>query len=339
MGDKSIQLSIIIVNFKTPQLVVDCISSINQFESAKNFEIIVVDNDSKDESEKMVTARFPTVKWIPMPYNAGFARANNEGIKKAQADTFLLLNSDTIILDDAIGGSLAVFQSSDYLACGVQLLNTNRTPQISGNYFMTGGLNNLLSLPYVGKLVKGLGLLFKVKKPNIPDSNTETRVDWINGAYLMVKRKAVEMAGLMDEDFFLYAEEAEWCSRIRKHGELAIFGQYKVVHLQGESSGEAFGSTGKGYANLSDKRGLQIMLSNFLRIRKQYGIGWLLFHYLFFLITIPFFFIVGSIHSIFRPGLANSFFRYFRGFASNMWSVTQYLPRLISNRPYFYKLL
>ncbi|WP_315824126.1 hypothetical protein [Paraflavitalea speifideaquila] len=72
---------------------------------------------------------------------------------------------------------------SAYVACGVQLLNLDRSPQISGNYFMRGGLNNLLPLPYIGNFIKWLGNSLKVKKPNIPDTQSAVEVDWINGAF------------------------------------------------------------------------------------------------------------------------------------------------------------
>ena len=93
------------------------------------------------------------------------------------------------------------------MACGVQLLNVDRTPQISGNYAMKGGLNYLLPLPFIGNILKFFATILKVKKPNIPEAKDVVEVDWINGVFLMVKKQAIDIAGLMDEDFFLYAEE------------------------------------------------------------------------------------------------------------------------------------
>lgn len=332
-------LSIIIVNYKTPGLLVDCLRTVFTGRETIAPEVIVVDNASGDNSREIVTTAFPQVKWIPLSYNAGFARANNEGIRQSTGDVVLLLNSDTLNEDNAIENCYRKFIASPYVACGVQLLNADRTPQISGNYFMKGGLNYLLPLPYLGNFIKWLGNRVKVEKPNVPDSDALVEVDWINGAFLMVKKTAIEKAGLLDEDFFLYAEEAEWCSRLRKTGQLSIYGQYKVIHLQGESANEAFGSSGKGYYNLYDRKGLQIMLSNFVRIRKQFGAAWYLVQLAFYTFTIPVFYIASFIENIFR--LRNPFadFGMATRFAANVGRIWRFTPTILANKPYFYKVL
>lgn len=332
-------ITIIIVNYKSMNLILDCIRSI--YSETKNvyFEIIVVDNNSGDNGEEILRLSYPDVRWIQMNYNAGFARANNAAIKQSNSNVVLLLNPDTIIIDKSLELCYNNFIDSEYVACGVQLLNTDGSPQISGNYFMKGSLNNLLPLPYVGALVKYFGNIFKVKRPNVPDSGSLVEVDWINGAFLMVKKQAVEKAGLMDEDFFLYAEEAEWCYRLKKIGKSAIYGQCKVIHLQGESSNEAFDSSGKGYYNLYDKKGLQIMLSNFVRIRKQNGVSWFLIHLLIYSFTIPVFFIFQFISNLIRIKSFNSSMKRVAGFSRNILKMWTYFFIIVSNRHYFYKVL
>ncbi|MCS3799399.1 glycosyltransferase family 2 protein [Niastella sp. OAS944] len=332
-------LSIIIVNYKTPGLLVDCLRTVFTGRETITQEVIVVDNASGDNSREIVTTAFPQVKWIPLSYNAGFARANNEGIRQSSGDVVLLLNSDTLNEDNAIENCYRKFIASPYVACGVQLLNADRTPQISGNFFMKGGLNYLLPLPYLGNFIKWLGNQVKVEKPNVPDSDALVEVDWINGAFLMVKKTAIEKAGLLDEDFFLYAEEAEWCSRLRKTGQLSIYGQYKVIHLQGESANEAFGSSGKGYYNLYDRKGLQIMLSNFVRIRKQFGAAWYLVQLAFYTFTIPVFYIAGFIENIFRLRNPFAHFGMATRFAANVGRIWRFTPTILANKPYFYKVL
>ena len=210
------ELSIIIINYKCGQLIIDCIQSIIKQNTSINYEIIVVDNNSNDGSKEIIIDLFPEIKWIEINYNSGFARANNEGIRHSKGDSILLLNPDTIIEDNAIEKCYNSFYKSNSVACGVQLLNVDRTPQISGNYAMKGGLNYLLPLPFIGNILKFFATILKVKKPNIPEAKDVVEVDWINGAFLMVKKQAIDIAGLMDEDFFLYAEEAEWCSRLKK---------------------------------------------------------------------------------------------------------------------------
>lgn len=332
-------LSIIIVNYKTPELLINCLHSVYKQTRDIDFEVIVVDNNSQDESQKKIISLFPQVIWLQLDYNAGFARANNAGIRISSGDAVLLLNSDTINVENAIADCYRKFYSSPFIACGVQLLNYDGTPQISGNHFMPGSLNNLLPLPYVGNILKWLGIVFKIDKPHLPDSQNEVEVDWINGAFLMVKKSTFEKAGLMDEDFFLYAEEAEWCWRLKKTGRLVIYGQYKLIHLQGATSNTAFKSEGKGYYNLYDRKGLQIMLSNFVRIRKQIGSGWFLFHLIVYTFTIPVIFISDLFRIIFTFRNPQPYLTRLRGFTTNVIKVWSYFWIILRNRPFFYRIL
>lgn len=326
-------LSIIIVNYRTPQLTIDCIQSVMKHTSGIAFEIIVIDNESGDNSDVLIGRACPQVQLFQMGYNAGFARANNLGIDKSTGDAILLLNSDTIVHDNAIGNCYNEFIRSDYGACGLQLLNSDGSPQISGNFFMKGGLNLLLALPYMGSWVKKVGELTRVKKPNVPDSNDVVEVDWINGAFLMVKRSVIEAVGKLDEDFFLYAEETEWCARIRQQYRLCIFGQYKLTHLQGVSATGAFASGGGGYANIYDRKGFQYLLSNFLRIYKQYGVGWYLLQLMIFTIAVP----ITWIGDLFT-GKARTSHRA-SGLTKNVGLLWKYTPRIFSGKKYFYKVL
>ena len=334
-----INLSIIIVNYKSAELIIDCLRTVYAGTNNISFEVIIADNDSKDNSKESILSLYPKVKWIEMNYNSGFARANNESIRQSAGEIILLLNADTLIRENAIEKCFKLFASSKYVACGVQLLNADLTPQISGNYFMKGGLNYLLPLPYLGKFIKWSGNLFNVKKPNVPDSDSTIEVDWINGAFLMVKKSVVEKAGLLDEDFFLYAEEAEWCSRLNKNGKLCIFGEIKVVHLQGETAVTTFNSEDKSYYNLFDRKGLQIMLSNLVRIRKQFGIGWFLLILSFYVIDIPVFFIGFVLSKIFSGKNAKYSFAQFTGYCKNIAALLTMMIIIIRNRPYFYKVL
>lgn len=334
-----LQLSIIIVNYKSSSLIADSIKSAMQYNSYKNFEWIVVDNQSNDDSEQRICSQFPFVKWVQMGYNAGYARANNEGIRKSTGDVVLLLNPDTIILDDAIQKCYERFMQSPYAACSVQLLNADGTPQITGNYFMRGGLNHLLPLPYLGALLRRIAFAFKVKKTNVAAATSEEKVDWINGAFLMVKKTAIEKARLLDEDFFLYSEEIEWCSRLRKTGELCVYGDLKTIHLLGESINSATQTSDKTYFNLYDKKGLQLMVSNHLRICKQFGVWWFLFHLIVHTAEIPIFFICLFCDNLFH--LRNPFKNFSKaiGFAYNVLKLWTLTPKIISNKPYFYKML
>ena len=360
-------LSIIIVNYRSARLVLDCLEHLYRDPVARQFDVLVVDNASNDDSETAITTAFPQVRWIPMSYNSGFARANNEGIRRSPAtsDAILLLNGDTLPDAAVIETAYRRLMDSAWIAAGVQLLNSDGSPQISGMYVMKGGLNYLLPLPFLGALIRTLGKTAKVKAPHVPDASqpapdapgqprvppdappansragtpdapratpTPVEVDWINGAFLLVKRSSIDKAGLLDEDFFLYAEEAEWCSRLKKTGPLCIYGDLTLIHLQGETANEQFGSDGKGYYNLYDRKGLQIMLSNFLRIRKQFGAGWFLVQLFFYCIDIP----------VFAIGLCFSkkySFAQFRQYCKNTGRILRLSPTILKNKPYFYKVL
>src|SRR4051812_23935798 len=116
-------LSIILVNYKSTRLVLDCIESIYSQTVHYSFEIILVDNESGDDCKERVSAYYPKVKFLSMGYNAGFARANNAGMAISTGEYILILNTDTIILDGAIDKSLSLLkQHPDAAACGVQLL-------------------------------------------------------------------------------------------------------------------------------------------------------------------------------------------------------------------------
>jgi len=330
------KLSIIIVNYRSLQLIDGCLESIYRFDNPENFEILIVDN-SNDDPQSLLQ-KFPSIRWIPMNYNAGFARANNKGIELSNAEIVLLLNPDILVEDDAIAQCLQQFKDSPFVACGVQLLNPDKTPQISGAYFMRGGLNHLLPLPVLGKFLKWMGNLVKVEKPSIMEAKGLMEVDWINGAFLMVKKDAAQKAGLLDEDFFLYFEEIEWCSRLKKKGKLCIYGDLNIIHLQGETANEAFDSEGKGYFDLFDKKGRQIMLSNFVRIRKQFGVGWFLVHLFAYFVEIPFFFLKVLFQS-FLSSKRKYRFSDFTGYCRNLFYLLGNSITIIRNHPHFYKAL
>lgn len=330
-------LSIVIVNFRSPKLTIDCLTELYKDPVASTFEVIVVDNNSGDDSRERITSAFPQVGWLQLSTNAGFSRANNAGMRIATGDTMLLLNGDTLPRGKDVDECYKRLRRSEYVACGVQLLNADGSHQITGNYVMRGGLNYLLPIPYMGAMVKWLGDLVKVKKPHVPDKVGTIEVDWINGAFLMVKKKAIEKAGMMDEDFFLYAEESEWCGRIRKTGKICLYGDLEVVHLQGGMTNLAFGPDSKGYSNLYDRKGLQLMLSNFVRIRKQFGAGWFLFQLLFYIADIPVFFIGMLLSGL--AGKRRYTWAQFRQYCRNVGVVIGKTPIILRNKPYFYKVI
>ena len=332
-------LSIIIVNYRSIALILDCIHSIYKETSDTDFEIIVVDNASGDNSEQLLAAAFPAVRWIQVGYNAGFARANNAGMQHAKGDTYLLLNPDTIIEDRAIDRCYSALLASAYIAAGVQMLNPDRSPQISGNFFMKGGLNHLLPIPYWGGLLRSFAFSINTKIPNVAVAKEIEDVDWISGAFLMVKKEYVDRCGMIDEDFFLYAEEVEWCSRLRKAGKLCIFGNIHIIHIQGEAINKDQNSTEKGYQGLFDKKALQVMVSNHVRIRKQYGVGWFFFQLINYSWGVLVYAVADFFYRLFSFKNPFGHMKNVAAFARNVGTIWLLAPTIIRNKPHFYKML
>jgi GT2 family glycosyltransferase len=332
-------LSIIIINYRSAAHIENLLLSAEKHPIQSDVEWIIVDNASGDDSEERLCNMFPFLRWENMGYNAGFARANNKGMQLAKGDCFLLLNPDTLLVDHSIDTCYQRFSNASYAAVGVQLIGIDGSLQIPGSYFVKGGLNHLLPIPYWGGFLKRIAFSLQAKKPHVLAASKEEKVDWISGAFLMVKRVVVEKVGMMDEDFFLYGEEVEWCSRLQKEGGCCIYGDEQIVHLEGQTIAAETGSVENSYTNIFDKKGLQLVLSNHLRIRKQYGIGWFMFQLLNYTWGIFVFGVIGLIDNCiqFKNPFAHG--KRWVGYTKNVFIVWTYLPKLLMNKPYFYKVI
>jgi hypothetical protein len=234
---KSKSVSIIIASFNTKALLKKCLASIKGGE-----EIIVVDNGSTDGSTQMVEKEFPKVKLIKNQKNLGFGAANNQGMKAAQGDYLLLLNSDTLIKDEApLKMASFLAQNPQAGVVGCRLLNPNGTRQASAGPFPS--LKVTFVMLFWEHWLKNLVRASFVKT---------TEVDWVMGAALMIRREVVKKAGLMDEGIFMYMDEVEWCYRIKKAGfKVFFYPGASIIHLFGGSS-----QTGRETPILNIFRGL-----------------------------------------------------------------------------------
>ncbi len=331
------QLSIILVNFYSASVLKPCLESIFQDAGQLTFEVIVVNNSPGDTDLALLKPLFPQVQWLATGYNAGFARANNLGIGQAVGDLILLLNSDTLVASGTLPYVATWMEKHpDFAACGTPLIYPDGTPQISGNYALKGGLNYLLMIPFLGQLIKKTGQMIGVQKTNIDTIAAEVQeVDWINGAFLMTRKSAIAIAGMLDEDFFLYHEESEWCSRLKKTGKLGILGKYPVIHIEGFSSNQAFQSRSAGHNQLFDKKGRQLFVSLMLRIRKEFGLGWFFFHLFAFTFSLPVVLLIVFFSSMANP----SRLKPYRSYASNILSIWSLVLVMVSGKPHFYKVL
>jgi GT2 family glycosyltransferase len=333
-------LSIIIVNYKTPTLVIDCLETVYGQTHGCRFEVIVVDNHSEDESRQRITGRFPQVTWIQLGNNSGFARGNNAGIRAATGRYILLLNGDTLIKEDALSATVALMDAhANVAACGVQLLNADGTYQMSGAHMKKGGLNTLLPIPYLGSWVRGLGRWIKTTVPSVSAVPDQLEVGWISGAFLCVRKSILEKSGLLDEDFFMYAEEIEWCARLGKQGPLYLFGKPQVIHLGGGTSSEVYNVQGwDNSRDLWSRKAKQIMVSSLLRVRKQFGVFWFFVILGAYTFGIPVFAIGLFFEKTFRGPRSRYTWPQWRGYARNTGAMWSYFFKMLTNKPYFYKV-
>ena len=227
-------VSIIVVNWNTRDLLDRCLVSIRSQTGSFQYEVFVVDNGSTDKSASMVKEKYPEVKLIANTKNLGFAKANNQAIKLSQGRYVLLLNSDTQLFKDTLPNLVEFMDNHQEAgAVGAKLLNPDYTLQHSIHNFP-----NLTSAFF--SLFLPLYLLGFIRMSYIKywDKHDKTKtVDYVSGACLMVREETIKKVGVLDEDFFMYAEEADWCFRIKKAGQkVYFFPEAKLIHYGGGSS-------------------------------------------------------------------------------------------------------
>ena len=237
MTTNTIDLSIIIVNWNTKQLLLNCIESIYRTVHRSAFEIFVVDNGSTDGSVEEVSQKYPTVNIIANSANLGFARANNIALRKISGQYAVLLNSDTILKESAMDKMYDFIEHHSQTGmCGPQLLNEDNSRQNSvGDFptllteFMSKGLIRIL-------FPEKYRQAFKFK--NI-EFTGPTEVDFIVGACMLVRKAAMDQIGMLDEDYFFLYEEVDWCFRMKKAGWLVYhLPDAEIYHLGGQSMKE-----------------------------------------------------------------------------------------------------
>lgn len=229
-------ISIIIVNYNTRELLRACLHSLIQQTTDLAYEIIVVDNASTDGSREMLAREFSQVHVVPNNHNRGFASANNLGIRLASGRYVLLLNSDTIILESAIQQSLTYMAQHPHASIlGCKLLNPDGTLQPSCRSFPN--LWNLFCEASFLYLVFKRTRLFGGYYMSHFDHASARRVDYVMGAFLLTRRELFERVGLLDEDYFMYTEEADWCYRAAQQGYQTHFTPVaQIIHIMGGSS-------------------------------------------------------------------------------------------------------
>ena len=230
-------LSIIIINYNAEKLLQKCLNSVYAETKRMSFDIWVVDNNSIDASVPMVRQCFPQVNLIENKENVGFARANNQAIAKCAGDYILLLNPDTLILQNAIEKAVGFMDKNPAVGiCGGKVLNEDGTLQLACRRSIPTPGVAFFRLTGLSKLFPNSKITAKYNMTYL-DPDSPHQVDAVSGAFLMIRKEVVNGIGLLDERFFMYGEELDWCLRAKKAGwTIMYYPDAKIVHYKGECS-------------------------------------------------------------------------------------------------------
>ena len=232
-------LAIVIVSHNTRRDLENCLQSLHDHPPRVTHEIVVVDNASSDGSVDAVRSQWPGVRVLPLNSNVGFAAANNHGIRATQSDLILLLNSDTIVPDGSLDRLIATLQELNGASIvGPKIVDGDGRAELSYGRMLTP-LSELRQK-----------LLLKYASPERLESLTSQtrRVDWVTAACLLVRRSDAEAAGLLDERYFMYCEDVDFCAAVRANGGAVYFSPAaKIVHLRGRSWGARPAATAESY--------------------------------------------------------------------------------------------
>jgi hypothetical protein len=226
-------LSIVILNWNTRDLLAECLTSVRTHSEGLSVETIVVDNASTDGSPEMVRQQFPWVRLIPNRENVGFSRGNNLALALSQARYVLLLNSDARVTAGALTVLVKLADAQPKAGIlGAQLLNTDGTFQASHSPF-PNLWQEFLILSGLGRAL--YGRWYPSRGPEIEKG--PQRADYVDGACLLVRRAAIEQVGGLDDGYFMYAEEVDWCYTMQRAGwEVWYQPEARILHHGGGSS-------------------------------------------------------------------------------------------------------
>ncbi|MBE2194557.1 MAG: glycosyltransferase family 2 protein [Anaerolinea sp.] len=241
----ALDLGIVIVNWNTCDLLRDCLRSVRESDSSITRRVIVVDNASPDNSVAMVQAEFPEVEVIANTENTGFARANNQGLYLlgyGQAGTEsprygLLLNPDTVVPPDGFRRMIDRLDDDPQIgAAGPRLIMPNGKLDLACRRSFPSPEVSMWRMLGLSKLFPKSRLFGRYNMTYL-DEHLETEVDCIVGAFMMVRREAIDKIGLLDEVFWMYGEDIDWAFRIKQAGwKVLYYPQVTVLHVKRAAS-------------------------------------------------------------------------------------------------------
>lgn len=232
-------VGIVLLNYRTPGLVIDCLDSLIAEARDTKSSVVVVDNCSGDDSAEKITAWIDSnqaadsVRLVIAPANGGFSSGNNFGIKEIDADFYLLLNSDTLLRENAITNMLSAIGSNpDVGVVSPRLEWPDGTPQESCFRFHSP-VSEFVSSSGTGLVLR----MFKSSEVALRVSGSDTQPAWASFACIMIRKSVFDQVGLLDDGYFMYYEDVEFCYRARQAGwAIANHPASRVVHLRGGSS-------------------------------------------------------------------------------------------------------
>ena len=238
------RLSIVIVTYNSSTHIDGCLRSLTDNPPHVEHEVVVVDNASPDGTAAAVRARWKAVRTIDAGANLGFARANNLGIRQSAGSLILLLNPDTVIPPGAIDILVAALDARpDAAVVGPRLIDSDGRVELSFGWMMSPLAEARQKL-----LTRGSARGGPVAAYVVSLTRRAREVDWVSGACLLVRRDDADAVGLMDERYFMYAEDVDFCAAIRTRGRRVLFTPAaEVVHLRGQSRATASAATEAAY--------------------------------------------------------------------------------------------
>lgn len=260
LSTQNCDVSIVIVSFNTKMITIDCLKSIYELTVGCSYEVIVIDNNSHDGSVELIKRTFPQTIVVENRINRGFAAANNQGLKIAKGKYILLLNPDTKVYRDTLVNTFKFadsYQSAGIIGCRVFGRDGEQQSTIFKDKSISDVIINLFMPNRIMRKYKTFG---KSRYVGIDLEQTHC-VDVVAGCFMFTRREVYEQIGGMDEDFFMYGEESEWCYRVRQNGwKIVYYPKARIMHYGGLSTG-----------SLPSEMNIAMTISHILLLEKTKG--------------------------------------------------------------------
>lgn len=280
-------ITVIILNYNTKGLLKNCLNSLMK-NLGPQTQIIVIDNASRDGTVEMVKDKFPNIRLIQNKENLGYSAGNNVGLKKIKSDLYLLLNSDTLVLENSLNNLVEFAKGSDFgiVSCRLEFASRKFQPNAGDLPF---GLALFTWLSGIDGFFEKIG----ISVPSFHKDNTNfykgtKKVGWVSGTAMLIKSETIDKIGYLDENIFMYGEDVEYCYRALKNRiNTGWTNEATIVHLQGGSSEDSH------YRQwLGEFRGILYLYKKYFGVLNALIVNLLI--RFFIVLRIIFFFIIGK---------------------------------------------